>query len=96
MNAPLFTEWSARNRRVLQKSKEARERMREGMLEWGKGLREGDVKFEPLAMELSGQRARVKRRVAITAQGVLEEGIVYDHWVLEKGEWYLDETDRSE
>lgn len=45
-----------------------------------------------LDAEIIGLRGRVKKEV--TVQSAEGWDTVYDHWVYEKGDWYLDEADR--
>ncbi len=47
-----------------------------------------------LDVEITGPRARIKMEVTVQSAEGWEA--VYDHWVYENGDWYLDDADRTE
>ncbi|HJR75592.1 MAG TPA: hypothetical protein VJ805_01425 [Nitrospiraceae bacterium] len=46
-----------------------------------------------LNAEVVGLRGRVKKEVFVQSGG--DWRTAYDHWIYEKGDWYLDEADRT-
>lgn len=46
-----------------------------------------------LDAEIKGLRGRVKKEVSV--QSAKGWQTVYDHWVFENGDWYLDDADRT-
>jgi hypothetical protein len=84
--------WSAGERRSFRESEE----------DWQKTLREwtewhqGGIKHELIEVTITGSTARAKMRVSM--QGPLKfriADILYDYWVFENGDWYLNDAGRT-
>ncbi len=85
--------WSERNQSIFNESAE----------EWKKNVRIWSLlhrespRFELLDLEISSQRARARMRVSrLEKDGSWSSDILYDHWVFEGGDWFLDDAGRTE
>ena len=86
--------WSARMRPSFRESEE----------EWQKSLRNLKLFLsqqkpihELLDVQITGLRARAKIRVSVLEKdGSRSYGVVYDYWVFENEDWFLDDASRSE
>ena len=86
--------WSARMRPSFRESEE----------DWQKSLRnlklflsQQKPTHELLDVQITGLRARAKIRVSVLEKdGSRNYGIVYDYWVFEDEDWFLDDASRSE
>jgi len=49
-----------------------------------------------LSTEITGLRGRITKEVSVeSGKGSGEKEIVYDYWIFENGDWYLDDADRT-
>ena len=86
--------WSARMRPSFRESEE----------DWQKSLKKLKLflsrekpTFELLDVQIKELRARVKMRVStLEEDGSRGYDIVYDYWVFENGDWFLDDAGRTE
>ena len=85
--------WSARMRPSFRESEE----------EWQKSLRNLKLFLsqqkpihELLDVQITGLRARAKIRVSVLEKdGSRSYGVVYDYWVFENEDWFLDDASRT-
>jgi hypothetical protein len=84
--------WSARKRPGFRESDED---WQKNVRIWKSFLRE-KPKFELIDLEISGQRARAKMRVSVSEPGGSRSyDVLYDYWVFEDGDWFLEDADRT-
>lgn len=83
---------SERNRRDFRASDEE---WQKHLLIWKSFLREKPT-FELLELYMTGLRARVKMGESVLEKGSRVGGAVYDYWVFENGDWFLDDAGRTE
>jgi hypothetical protein len=85
--------WSEENRRDFRESDEDWQKT---LRIWKSILREKPT-FELLDLEITGQRARAKMRVSnLEEDGSRSYDVVYDYWVFENGDWFLDDASRTQ
>ena len=85
--------WSEENQRDFRRSDEDWQKT---LRMWKSILRE-KPSFELLHLEITGQRARAKVRVSsLEEDGSRSSEILYDYWVFENGDWFLDDAGRTE
>ena len=86
--------WSARMRPSFRESEED---WQKNLRNWTLFLSRRKPTSEPLEVQITGLRARVKMRVStLEEDGSRIYGTVYDYWVFENGDWFLDDASRSE
>ena len=85
--------WSEENRRDFQGSDED---WQKSLRMWKSILREKPI-FELLDVQIIGQRAKAKMRVSsLEEDGSRSSDILYDYWVFENGDWFLDDASRTD
>lgn len=85
--------WSEENQRDFRGSDEDWQKT---LRIWKSILRE-KPSFEILHLDVTGQRARAKMRVSsLEKDGSRSSDILYDSWVFENGDWFLDDAGRTE
>lgn len=85
-------------------SQRTRPQFRETEEDWGKPvqrwtqfLSQEKPTSEVLGVAITGQKARVKVRASVVEEGGSRvSSVVYDYWVFENGDWFLDDADRAE
>lgn len=86
--------WSARMRPTFRESEED---WQKSVQKWKLFLSQEKPTSEILEVQIMGLRARAKMRVStLEKNGSRGYDIVYDYWVFENGDWFLDDADRSE
>ena len=85
--------WSARMRPTF---RETEEDWQKDLSTWKSFLREKPT-LELINLQITGLRARAKMRVtALEKDGSRSSETLYDYWVFENGDWFLDDASRSE
>ncbi len=84
--------WTKVKRQSFREAEETRQKI----LRWTESLKEAKVTYELMEVQISGKMGRAKRKVTIVGRGERHEGIDYEHWVFEKGDWYIDEVGRTD
>lgn len=86
--------WSPRMRQSFQESEQDWQRSLENLKLF---LSREKPTFELLDVQITGLRARAKMRVStLEEDGSRGYDIVYDYWVFENGDWFLDDAGRTE
>lgn len=86
--------WSARERRDFRESREEWQKTRR---DWRLLLSRMQPTAKLLEVQIFGRRARAKMRVSsLEPDGSRSSGVFYDYWVLESGDWFLDDAGRTE
>ena len=86
---------SARHRREIESL--PRKDQIEGRRNFERFVREEKPILEIIDVRVSGLKARVTTRVSVLEpDGTRMPEIVYDHWVFESGDWFLEEMNRVE
>ncbi len=68
----------------------------EVMKEWEGFLRREKPEDELISVQIKGRKAIAKMRVTVlTKDGSRREGILYDLWVFENEDWFLDRANRK-
>jgi len=84
---------SERMRRTMFESDEEKER---GFKEWNMFLSQHKPTFELLGVEINGNKATARMRGSIVREdGSRSTSTLYDLWVFENGDWFLDTADRT-
>ena len=85
---------SARERRDFRESREEWQKTRR---DWTLLLSRMQPTAKLLEVQIFGRRARAKMRVSsLEPDGSRSSGVFYDYWVLESGDWFLDDAGRTE
>ena len=87
--------WSARMRPSFRESEED---WQKNLRNWRLLLSREKPTFELLDVQITGLRARVKMRVSTFLEKDTSRSFstVYDYWVFENSDWFLDDASRSE
>ena len=84
---------SDRERRTMFESEDEKQK---GLKEWKMFLDREKPTFELLGVEIKGNKATAKMRGSILREdGSRRTTILYDLWVFEKGDWFLDDAQRT-
>ncbi|HZY30751.1 MAG TPA: hypothetical protein VFF86_03830 [Candidatus Methylomirabilis sp.] len=76
--------------------RETEEDWQKDLSTWKSFLREKPT-LELINLQITGLRARAKMRVtALEKDGSRSSETLYDYWVFENGDWFLDDASRSE
>jgi len=85
--------WSARQR---PRFRESQEDWQKTVGEWKLFLEREKPTHELQNIQITGLRARAMIKVSVLKKdGSRDYGVVYDYWVFENGDWFLDDADRS-
>ena len=86
--------WSARAQPTFKESEEDWQRT---VRNWRLFLSRETPTSELLEVRITGIRARAKMRVStLETDGSRGYGMLYDYWVFENGDWFLDDAGRTE
>jgi len=87
--------WSARMRPSFRESEED---WQKNLRTWRLLLKREKPTFELLHLQITGLRARAKMRVSTFLEKDTSRSYstVYDYWVFENNDWFLDDASRSE
>ena len=86
--------WSARMRPTFRESEEDWQKT---VRNWKLFLSREKPTSELLAVQITGLRARAKMKVSsLELDGSRGYDVVYDYWVFENGDWFLDDASRTE
>lgn len=86
--------WSARMRPTFRESEEDWQKT---VRNWKLFLSREKPTSELLAVQITGLRARAKMKVStLEPDGSRGNDVVYDYWVFENGDWFLDDASRTE
>jgi len=85
-----------RSERMRSTMFETEEEKQKGLKEWKMFLSREKPTFELLGVEITGNRAIAKMRASIVkVDGPRSTSTLYDLWVFENGDWFLDTADRT-
>jgi len=75
---------------------ESDEEKERGFKEWNMFLSQHKPTFELLGVEINGNKATARMRGSIVREdGSRSTSTLYDLWVFENGDWFLDTADRT-
>lgn len=85
--------WSAPKRPLFRESEEDWKRTVE---RWKLFLAREKPRSDLLEVQIMGLRARAKMRVSTLENGSRGTDILYDYWIFDEGDWFLDDAGRAE
>jgi len=84
---------SLQSQQMRPQSKKEREENRKMLKEF---VASEKPRLRILSTEITGLRGRITKEVSVeSGKGSGEKEIVYDYWIFENGDWYLDDADRT-
>ena len=85
-----------RSERVRRTVFESEEEKKKGLAEWKMFLNREKPTMDLLGVEIKGNKATAKMRGSVQREDGSRSGsTLYDLWVFEKGDWFLDDANRS-